>query len=112
MYRIAPNVPVPVWVVSSATTGNGLGGLQSVIQTRTYSYSNPVYDASDRAFLGFGTVTATRPGDPSAPGTQTRTPALARFWKERGMRFLGCNNDTGMLFERASEVVAQMSATA
>src|SRR5207248_82639 len=32
-----------------------------------------------------------------APGTQTRTPALARFWKERGMRFLGCNNDIGML---------------
>src|SRR6476619_5410004 len=24
-----------------------------------------------------------------APGTQTRTPDLARFWKERGMRFLG-----------------------
>jgi len=45
-----------------------------------------------------------------APGTQTRTPALARFWKERGMRFLGCSNDIGMLFERASELVAQISA--
>jgi 2-dehydro-3-deoxyglucarate aldolase/4-hydroxy-2-oxoheptanedioate aldolase len=45
-----------------------------------------------------------------APGTQTRTPALARFWKERGMRFLGCSNDIGMLFERASELVAQILA--
>jgi len=40
------------------------------------------------------------------PGMQTRTPSLARFWKERGMRFLGSNNDTGMLFERACELIA------
>src|SRR5579859_666707 len=46
------------------------------------------------------------------PGMQTRTPALAKFWKERGMRFLGCNNDTGMLFERASELVSMISAVA
>jgi 2-dehydro-3-deoxyglucarate aldolase/4-hydroxy-2-oxoheptanedioate aldolase len=44
------------------------------------------------------------------PGMQTRTPALARFWKEHGMLFLGCNNETGMLFERASELVKQLSA--
>ncbi|MBI1786835.1 MAG: aldolase [Acidobacteria bacterium] len=43
-----------------------------------------------------------------APGTQTRTVALAKFWKERGMRFLGCSNDTGMLFDRASEIAAQL----
>jgi len=43
------------------------------------------------------------------PGMQTRTSALAKFWKERGMLFLGCNNDTGMLFERASELVAMIS---
>jgi 2-keto-3-deoxy-L-rhamnonate aldolase RhmA len=47
-----------------------------------------------------------------APGMQTRTPSLAKFWKERGMLFLGCNNDTGMLFERAAELVAQISAAA
>jgi 2-dehydro-3-deoxyglucarate aldolase/4-hydroxy-2-oxoheptanedioate aldolase len=47
-----------------------------------------------------------------APGTQTRTPALARFWKERGMLFLGCSNDTGMLFERASELVSQIGQSA
>ena len=44
-----------------------------------------------------------------APGTQTRTPALAKFWKERGMLFLGCSNDTGMLYERAVELAGQIS---
>jgi 2-dehydro-3-deoxyglucarate aldolase/4-hydroxy-2-oxoheptanedioate aldolase len=39
-----------------------------------------------------------------APGTQTRSAALARFWKERGMRFLGCSNDSAMLYERAVEL--------
>ncbi len=43
-----------------------------------------------------------------APGTQTRTIALAKFWKERGMRFLGCNNDIGMLYERAVQVVSEI----
>ncbi len=40
-----------------------------------------------------------------APGTQTRTLSLAKFWKERGMRFLGCSSEAGMLLERGSEVV-------
>jgi 2-keto-3-deoxy-L-rhamnonate aldolase RhmA len=44
------------------------------------------------------------------PGMQTRNPTLARFWKDRGMLFLGCNNETGMLYERASELVKQISA--
>jgi len=39
-----------------------------------------------------------------APGTQTRTLALARFWKERGMRFLGCGSDIGFLHEKAGEI--------
>src|SRR6266403_3835117 len=37
------------------------------------------------------------------PGTQTRTLALAKFWKERGMLFLGCGSETGFLWEKASE---------
>jgi 4-hydroxy-2-oxoheptanedioate aldolase len=45
-----------------------------------------------------------------APGTQTRNSQLARFWKERGMRFLGCSNETGMLFERAQELIKLMNA--
>ena len=40
-----------------------------------------------------------------APGTQTRSPALARFWKDRGMRFLGCSSESAMLWERAAELV-------
>jgi 2-dehydro-3-deoxyglucarate aldolase/4-hydroxy-2-oxoheptanedioate aldolase len=45
-----------------------------------------------------------------APGTQTRTVSLARFWKERGMLFLGCNNDGGMLLERATEIAKELKA--
>lgn len=45
-----------------------------------------------------------------APGTQTRTPALAKFWRDRGMRFLGCSNDIGMLYDRAVELATQIQA--
>jgi 2-dehydro-3-deoxyglucarate aldolase/4-hydroxy-2-oxoheptanedioate aldolase len=45
-----------------------------------------------------------------APGTQTRTPSLARFWKERGMLFLGCSSDSGMLFDRATELAKTIKA--
>jgi 2-dehydro-3-deoxyglucarate aldolase/4-hydroxy-2-oxoheptanedioate aldolase len=38
-----------------------------------------------------------------APGTQTRNLALAKFWKQRGMRFLGCGSDIGFLYEKAAE---------
>lgn len=47
-----------------------------------------------------------------APGTQTRTVELARFWKDRGMLFLGCNSETGMLFERARQIVHELSEPA
>ena len=43
-----------------------------------------------------------------APGTQTRTLELGKFWRDRGMLFLGCNSETGMLFERASEITAAL----
>jgi 2-dehydro-3-deoxyglucarate aldolase/4-hydroxy-2-oxoheptanedioate aldolase len=45
-----------------------------------------------------------------APGTQTRTLELARFWRDRGMRFLGCSSDTGMLFEKAKEIIVALEA--
>ncbi len=45
-----------------------------------------------------------------APGTQTRTLPLAKFWRERGMRFLGCASETGMLFEKASEIAGSLAA--
>lgn len=38
-----------------------------------------------------------------APGTQTRTVQLAQFWKERGMRFLGCGSEIGFLLDKAKE---------
>jgi len=47
-----------------------------------------------------------------APGTQTRSLALAKFWRDRGMRFLGCSSETGMLQEKATEIVSALSAGA
>jgi 2-dehydro-3-deoxyglucarate aldolase/4-hydroxy-2-oxoheptanedioate aldolase len=44
-----------------------------------------------------------------APGTQTRTLPLAKFWRERGMRFLGCSSEVGMLLDRGSELVRELS---
>jgi 2-dehydro-3-deoxyglucarate aldolase/4-hydroxy-2-oxoheptanedioate aldolase len=44
------------------------------------------------------------------PGTQTRTTQLASFWKERGMLFLGCSNETSMLFDRASQIIKELQA--
>lgn len=38
-----------------------------------------------------------------APGTHTRSAGLAKFWKARGMRFLGCGSDIAFLFEKAAE---------
>jgi 2-dehydro-3-deoxyglucarate aldolase/4-hydroxy-2-oxoheptanedioate aldolase len=43
-----------------------------------------------------------------APGTHTRSSALARFWKERGMLFLSCGNELAYLYEKALEVVHQL----
>jgi len=43
-----------------------------------------------------------------APGTQTRPISLAKFWKERGMIFLGNGNETSFLLDKASEVVAAL----
>ena len=43
-----------------------------------------------------------------APGTQTRTVSLAKFWKERGMIFLGSGSETGFLLEKATETVAAL----
>jgi len=46
------------------------------------------------------------------PGIQNRTVQMAKFWKERGMLFLGCGSETSMLFEKAKEIVAQLEAQA
>ena len=43
-----------------------------------------------------------------APGTQTRSLGLAKFWRDRGMRFLGCSSETAMLAEKAREITAAL----
>jgi 2-dehydro-3-deoxyglucarate aldolase/4-hydroxy-2-oxoheptanedioate aldolase len=44
-----------------------------------------------------------------APGTQTRHVALAKFWRERGMRFLGCSSEVAMMYERAKELTSALA---
>lgn len=43
------------------------------------------------------------------PGTQTRTLELGRFWKERGMKFLGCSSDIGLMLERAQAIAGELT---
>ena len=39
-----------------------------------------------------------------APGTQTRNLEVSKFWRDRGMLFLGCSNESAMLLEKAREI--------
>ncbi len=43
------------------------------------------------------------------PGIQTRPLELARQWKERGMRFVGCGAETGMLMQGAKAIVKALN---
>lgn len=43
-----------------------------------------------------------------APGIQTRSADVAAFWKARGMRFVGCGSEAGMLYERACQIAAEL----
>jgi 2-dehydro-3-deoxyglucarate aldolase/4-hydroxy-2-oxoheptanedioate aldolase len=42
------------------------------------------------------------------PGIQTRSIAMAKFWAERGMRFVGASAEHGLLLEKARESVAAL----
>lgn len=42
------------------------------------------------------------------PGIQTRSTAMAKFWAERGMRFVGAGAEHGLLLEKSRETVAQL----
>ncbi|MEI9975725.1 MAG: aldolase/citrate lyase family protein [Ignavibacteriota bacterium] len=44
------------------------------------------------------------------PGIQTRSTAMAKFWTERGMRFVGASAEHGLLLEKARETVATLQA--
>jgi 2-keto-3-deoxy-L-rhamnonate aldolase RhmA len=43
-----------------------------------------------------------------APGTQTRNAELAKFWRERGMLFLGCGSEVAFMLEKGKEVVGKL----
>lgn len=44
------------------------------------------------------------------PGIQTRTTASAKFWAERGMRFVGAGAEHGLLLDKARETVTALQA--
>lgn len=44
-----------------------------------------------------------------APGTQTRNLQLGKFWRDNGMRFLGCSGEVAMMFERGVEITSQLA---
>ncbi len=43
-----------------------------------------------------------------APGMHLRTLALAKHWRERGIKLLSCGSDIGFLLEKAGETVAAL----
>ena len=45
-----------------------------------------------------------------APGIHLRGLPLAKFWKERGMKFLSCGSETGFMMEGASAVAGVLKA--
>jgi 2-dehydro-3-deoxyglucarate aldolase/4-hydroxy-2-oxoheptanedioate aldolase len=45
-----------------------------------------------------------------APGIHLRGLPLAKFWKERGMKFLSCGSETGFMMEGASAVAVALRA--
>ena len=45
------------------------------------------------------------------PGIQVRSVAMAKFWAERGMRFVGAAAEHALLLEKAKETVAQLHAS-
>jgi 2-keto-3-deoxy-L-rhamnonate aldolase RhmA len=45
-----------------------------------------------------------------APGIHLRALPLAKFWKERGMKFLSCGAETGFMLETATAVATALKA--
>ena len=45
-----------------------------------------------------------------APGIHVRSTKLARFWRDKGLRFLSCSGETGMLYDRAKEIISMIEA--
>jgi RHS repeat-associated protein len=69
-------LPVPRWVVTAATTTNGLSGGQGTWIWHQYAYGTPIYDPRDMLFVGFSSVTDRVNGDLASRnslGTVTKT---------------------------------------
>ena len=45
------------------------------------------------------------------PGIHNRNLAIAKFWRDRGMRFIGCGNETSMLLEKATELAGSLKTS-
>lgn len=45
-----------------------------------------------------------------APGIHMRSLAVAKFWKDRGMKFLSTGSETSFLFDKATEAVKTLRA--
>jgi 2-keto-3-deoxy-L-rhamnonate aldolase RhmA len=45
-----------------------------------------------------------------APGIHMRAPALAKFWRDRGMKFLSTGGDTLFLYDKVAETVKGLRA--
>jgi len=43
-----------------------------------------------------------------APGLHLRSIPMIKSWRDRGMRFLSCNSETGFLLEKAAETVTAL----
>lgn len=43
-----------------------------------------------------------------APGIHNRDLKLAKFWRDHGMLFLSCSNETTMLYDRAREITSAL----
>jgi hypothetical protein len=75
---VGGTVPVAAWVVTGIQTTNGMPATSQLARTSSvsYAYQTPLYDARDKQFVGFRSVTETHAGDPGAPGL-VRTTTFA-----------------------------------
>jgi 2-keto-3-deoxy-L-rhamnonate aldolase RhmA len=46
------------------------------------------------------------------PGTHTRDVKVASFWKERGMKFLGCGSEVAFMLGKGTEITSALRAAA
>jgi 2-keto-3-deoxy-L-rhamnonate aldolase RhmA len=45
-----------------------------------------------------------------APGTHSRGLPMAKYWRDNGMKLIGCNSEIGMLWERARQLFMEFKS--